>query len=93
MWTRATEACRRRSPAIAPLHPFTLAFLLSLLYVVLSGSYIVFSGIIAAGLSETVHQLERLETAKGLVFVLATGALFFGLAWTCCAGSRGRRSA
>ncbi len=68
-------------PADAPLHPFTLALLLSLLYVVLCGSYIVFSGIIAAGLSETVEQLEQLETAKGLVFVFATGALFFGLSF------------
>ena len=65
-----------------PLHPFTLALLLSLLYVVLCGAYIVFSGIIAAGLSETVHELERMETAKGLLFVLATGALFFAMSWT-----------
>jgi two-component system sensor histidine kinase HydH len=65
----------------APLHPFTLALLLSLLYVVLSGAYIVFSGVIAAGLSENVHELERVETAKGLIFVFATGALFFALSF------------
>jgi len=65
-----------------PLHPFTLALLLSLLYVLLCGTYIVFSGVIAAGLSETVHELERVEMAKGLVFVFATGALFFALAFT-----------
>ncbi len=64
-----------------PLHPFTLALVLSLLYVLLCGAYIVFSGVIAAELSETVHELERVETAKGLIFVLATGALFFGLAF------------
>ncbi len=66
----------------APLHPFALALLLSVLYAVLCGAYIVFSGIIAAGLAETVHQLERMETAKGLIFVLATSALFFALSWT-----------
>ncbi len=65
-----------------PLHPFTLALLLSLIYVVLCGAYIVLSGSLAAGLSETVQQLERVETLKGLLFVLSTGALFFGLSWT-----------
>jgi signal transduction histidine kinase len=65
-----------------PLHPFTLALVLSLLYVVLCGAYIVFSGVIAAGLAESVHELERVEIAKGLIFVLATGALFFALAFT-----------
>jgi two-component system sensor histidine kinase HydH len=65
-----------------PLRPFALALLLSLLYVVLCSTYIVFSGVIAAGLSETVHDLERMETAKGLIFVIATGALFFALSWT-----------
>jgi len=66
----------------APLHPLSLALLLSLVYVVLCGAYIVFSGVIAAGLSETVHELERLETAKGLIFVFSTGALFFFLSFT-----------
>lgn len=65
-----------------PLHPFALALILSLAYVVLCGAYIVLSGALAAGLSETVQQLERVETMKGLIFVFATGALFFALAFT-----------
>jgi len=64
-----------------PLHPLALALLLSLLYIVLCGTYIVVSGMLAAGLAETVRDLERLEIAKGLVFVLATGALFFVSSW------------
>jgi signal transduction histidine kinase len=65
-----------------PLHPFALALILSLAYVVLCGAYIVLSGALAADISETVHQLERVETVKGLIFVFATGALFFALAFT-----------
>ncbi len=86
MQPRLSDAADPRAVATdagdPPLHPFTLALLLSLLYVVLCGTYIVFSGIIASGLSESVHELERLETAKGLIFVLATGTLFFALSWT-----------
>lgn len=63
------------------LRPFAHALLLSLLYVVLCGTYIVFSGVIAEEVSETVSELRRLETVKGLVFVLATGAMFFALAF------------
>lgn len=74
----ATVAADPNDP---PLHPLALALLLSLLYVVLCGTYIVVSGTLAAGLSETVHDLERLEIAKGLVFVVATGVLFFVLSF------------
>jgi two-component system sensor histidine kinase HydH len=65
-----------------PLHPLALALILSLAYVVLCGAYIVLSGALAAGLSETVHQLERVEKMKGLLFVFATGGLFFALSYT-----------
>src|SRR4030095_2055207 len=63
------------------LHPPALPLLLSLIYVVLCGTYIVVSGTLAASLVETVHDLERLEIAKGLVFVFATGLLFFVLSF------------
>jgi two-component system sensor histidine kinase HydH len=80
-----SEPIDPRSTAVdasdSTLHPLALALLLSLLYVLLLGAYIVFSGIIAAGLSESVHELERMETAKGLIFVLSTGALFFALSF------------
>ncbi len=63
------------------LRPFELSFSLSLLYVALCGTYIVLSGRIAAGLAESVGDLERVEMAKGLIFVFGTGALFFVAAW------------
>jgi two-component system sensor histidine kinase HydH len=49
--------------------------------VVLCSTYIFVSSSIAAGVSENVRELERLELWKGLLFSLATGVLFFLFAW------------
>ena len=59
--------------------PLALAVLFAGLYVVLCGTYIVFSGRIAAGASATVAELQRLELVKGLVFVVLTGSIYFAL--------------
>jgi signal transduction histidine kinase len=55
--------------------------ILTIAYVVLSGSYIVLSGRLAAHVARSVEQLERIEILKGLVFIGLSGALFFFLTW------------
>lgn len=47
------------------------------IYMVLCGIYIILSGQWAAEASETAAQLQRIETLKGIGFILVTGLLFF----------------
>ena len=59
------------------------ALLLSGAYVGATGLYIIVSSRFAASSALDVHELERLETIKGLTFVLTTGLLlFFGALWS-----------
>lgn len=50
-------------------------------YVTLAGLWIVASGRMAASLSSSAEELERLEQYKGIGFVLFTGTALFFLAW------------
>lgn len=61
--------------------PVNVAALLSLAYLVLCSLYIWLSGLIAAGVSESIDELELIELIKGLSFVFSTGIFFFGFAW------------
>lgn len=63
------------------LGPLGTALILTTGYVVLAASYIVLSGRAAARAATSVEQLQRIEALKGLVFIGATGFLFFLLTW------------
>lgn len=65
----------RRSRAL------TFALTLALVYVGVSGLYIIVSGQLAARLAASLPDLQELETMKGLAFVVVTGLLLFGLAY------------
>lgn len=59
------------------------ALLLSGAYIGATGLYIIVSSRFAASSALDVRELERLETIKGLTFVLTTGLLlFFGALWS-----------
>ncbi len=60
-------------------HPARTAALAALVYVTLSGIYIVISGQWAASLADTPEQLQVVETYKGIAFVVFSGLLFFGI--------------
>lgn len=51
-------------------------------YAALAAVYIIASGYLAAGVSRSVEDLQRLETIKGVVYVVVTAALIFaGTRW------------
>jgi signal transduction histidine kinase len=50
-------------------------------YALLAGAYIVVSSSLAAGASHSVEEMRRIETVKGIVFVVVTGGLVFAGAW------------
>jgi signal transduction histidine kinase len=51
-------------------------------YVVVAGVYIVVSGHLAAGVSGSVEEMRRIETIKGVLYVVVTAALIFaGARW------------
>ena len=62
--------------------PFQLALILAGVYCLFCAVYIVLSTGFAARISQSVPEMLNIETAKGLAFVLLTGALFFVSAWT-----------
>lgn len=61
-------------------HPIGASLCLALGYMVLCGTYILFSGRIAAGTAWSIAELRDIELLKGLAFVIITGAAFFGFA-------------
>lgn len=64
-----------------PLRPLRYATCSALTYLVISGGYIVFSGELAANASASTQDLQRLETIKGLLFVVSSAAVIFALAY------------
>jgi two-component system NtrC family sensor kinase len=58
--------------------PLRYALILALVYGGLSAIYIVLSAELAAHRSQSVSQLEHIETFKGLAFVVVTSLLLFG---------------
>jgi len=62
-------------------HPIGASLCLSLGYMVLCGTYVVFSGRIAAHEATSINQLRLFELLKGLAFVVITGAMYFGFAF------------
>ena len=56
--------------------PFQLALILAGVYCLFCAVYIVLSTGFAARISQSVPEMLNIETAKGLAFVLLTGALF-----------------
>lgn len=81
MITGDSKAPQRSAHEGVGLHPVRLAALLTLVYLALCTAYILFSSRLAAAGSRTVAELERLETVKGLVFVLSCSGLLFLLTW------------
>ncbi len=61
-------------------HPIGAPLCLALAYMVLCAAYVILSGRIAASAAWSIGQLHNLELAKGLVFVLITGAAYFWFA-------------
>lgn len=58
------------------------AALLTGAYVALAGAYIVVSGYLAAGMSGSVEEMRRIETIKGVLYVVVTAALIYaGARW------------
>lgn len=52
-------------------------------YALLAGAYILVSSSLAAGASTSVEDMERIETIKGIVYVIVTAALVYvGALWT-----------
>lgn len=61
------------------LDPLPAAAVLGVVYIILTGIYILVSGRIAAGLAADVGDLQHIETIKGILFVTVTGlGLFVG---------------
>lgn len=60
-------------------HPLAASLLVAVGYMVFFSIYILVSGRIAAGISPTVIDLQRLELAKGIIFVIVTGVSLFAL--------------
>jgi len=67
---------RRPGPVKTPIGP---ALGIPLIYVVAGTAYILVSGFLAETFARDTHQLAIIESTKGLVFVLVTGALLFVL--------------
>ncbi len=63
------------------MKPLRYALLLALFYGCVAGIYIAWSGDLAAKLASNLHDLERLERLKGLVFVATTAGLLFLATW------------
>ncbi len=61
--------------------PVRYAAILTLGYVAVAAAYILVSSDLAAAVSQDVHDLQRLETFKGIGFVTVTGVLLFGASW------------
>ena len=68
----------REKPAFSPTR---LAFLFSMAYFFLCSFYILISGVLAAKISSSVTDLQRIETIKGLLFILVTTLTNFGMLW------------
>jgi len=59
------------------VRPLQSAILFSSAYIVLCGLYIWVSGRLAASTARSIESLEHIERLKGMIFILATGILFF----------------
>lgn len=69
-----------RRPLITPdpiLNPARWSLVCSLIYILLCTGYIIYSDKIATWLARSPQELERLQTFKGVGFVLITGGIFF----------------
>jgi signal transduction histidine kinase len=80
----------RRDCGECTVKPTRYATGLALFYLLIAGGYIAVSGRIAAALARDVAELERIEHLKGTAFVLATGALLWGM--SCWLFARLKRS-
>ncbi len=58
-------------------HPLALAAALASVYIVVCSLYIVYSDRIASALATTPDMYERIQTYKGLAFVVMSGLMFF----------------
>lgn len=65
----------RAQPAVRC--PFRTALVLALLYLVFCSAYIVVSGRLAARAAHSPEELQRIETIKGIAFMVATSVLLF----------------
>jgi two-component system sensor histidine kinase HydH len=61
--------------------PARTAAITALIYVVLCATYIVYSGHVAFHVARTPEELEAIEMIKGIVFILVTGLVFFGVSY------------
>jgi signal transduction histidine kinase len=61
--------------------PFKLALTFALAYFVICSFYIWVSSFLAAHLSASISDLQRIETIKGLIFILITTLSIFGMLW------------
>jgi signal transduction histidine kinase len=57
--------------------PFVRALAMASLYAALCAIYIVFSSWFAANSAQTRHEMQVIETVKGIAFVMGTALLFF----------------
>lgn len=81
--TDVPAAPSARTAGPGHVSPFRRAAIAALLYAALCGLYIVLSSWLAVETAHSPRQLQLIETAKGLAFVLVTALLFFfvALAW------------
>jgi two-component system, NtrC family, sensor histidine kinase HydH len=61
--------------------PFRMAGLLVLAYLFVVAPYILFSSDIASHVARSISDLQRIETVKGFVFVMATAVGLLAFAW------------
>ena len=75
-----TELTFTSAPALReaqPFRPLVVAALLGIVYVTLCGFFIFYSAQLAFQQADTLEHLRQLEVARGFLFVLVTGILFF----------------
>lgn len=87
------EATVEDAPAKAAVwSPLMLATLLAAGYCILCAVYIVLSTRGAAAISLDIPHMAGIETAKGIGFVILTGALFFAFSWVVLSQLEAERS-
>jgi len=78
---RTTEPELDSGRKATTFQPLLVALFLGLGYMILCGVYILVSGKVAGEVSASLPELEKIETIKGLLFVLITGIVYFGFAY------------
>lgn len=65
--------------------PVRVALVFALVYSILCGTYIWFSGFAAARMAQDVESLRYIESVKGTIFIIVTGIALFLLSWALLA--------